>query len=123
MTTNTSAAELMNFAAEGMLDKEVLAQLLPPEPREAFLAGCAQIERDFTRACAAQGEFCLESGCALEGESCLNALLNAAPAYNKACGHIWLRLFRSSQHAAGRTGLRVDDESRRARGPVPRADA
>jgi hypothetical protein len=97
MTTNTSAAQLMDFAAEGMLDKAALAQLLPPEPREAFLAACAQIERDFTRACAAHGEFCLASGCALEGESCLNALLNAAPAYNKACGQIWLPLFRSSR--------------------------
>ncbi len=100
MTTNSSTAELMDFAADGMLDKEVLAQLLPPEPRDAFLAGCAQIERDFTRACAAHGDFCLASGCALEGESCLNALLNAAPEYNKACGRLWLPLFRCSKHAA-----------------------
>lgn len=97
MSTNNSAADLMGLAADGMLDKDVLAQLLPPEPRDAFLAGCAQIERDFTHACAAHGEFCLASGCALEGEACLNALLNAAPAYNKACGHIWLPLFRSSR--------------------------
>lgn len=100
MTTNSTAAELMDFAAEGMLDKEALAQLLPSEPRAVFLEGCAKIEKDLTRACAARGEFCLASGCALEGESCLDALLNAAPEYNKACGRLWLPLFRSSQHAA-----------------------
>ncbi len=94
MTTNSSMAELMDFAADGMLDKDVVAQLLPPEPRDAFLAGCAQIERDFTGACVAHGEFCLASGCALEGEACLNALLNAAPEYNKACGRLSLALWR-----------------------------
>ena len=100
MSTKPSVAQLMDLSAEGMLDKDALAQLLPPEPRDAFLAGCAQIERDFTRACAAHGEFCLASGCALEGESCLNALLNAGPDYNKACGRIWLPLFRSSRPVA-----------------------
>ena len=97
MTTNASAADSMDFTAEGMLDKDALARLLPPEPRAFFLAGCAQIERDLTRACAAHGDFCLASGCALEGESCLNALMNAAPAYNKACGQLWLPLYRSSR--------------------------
>ena len=100
MTTNNSAAELMDFTAEGVLDKELLAQLLPSEPRAVFLAGCAEVERDLTRACAARSDFCLASGCALEGESCLNALLNAAPEYNKACGRLWLPLYRSSQHSA-----------------------
>ena len=99
MTTNSPAAELMDFTAEDMLDKEALAQLLPSEPRAVFLEGCAQIERDLTHACAARGDFCLASGCALDGESCLNALLNAALEYNKACGRLWLPLFRSSQHA------------------------
>jgi len=82
------------------LDKDTLAQLLPSETRTAFLAGCAQVERDLTRACAGHGDVCLASGCALEGESCLNALLNAAPEYNKACGRLWLPLFLSSQRAA-----------------------
>ena len=95
MTTNATA-ELMDLAADGLLDKALLAQLLPSDPRAVFLEGCAQIEKDLTRACAARGEFCLASGCALEGESCLDALLNAAPEYNKACGRLWLPLFRSS---------------------------
>lgn len=100
MTTNNLAAELMDFTAEQLLDKETLAQLLPSEPRAVFLAGCAQVERNLTRACAEHGNGCLESGCALEGESCLNALLNAAAEYNKQCGRLWLPLFRSSEHAA-----------------------
>lgn len=100
MADNFTAAELMDFTAEGMLDKDMLAQLLPSEPRAVFLEGCARIERDITRACAARGDFCLASGCALQGESCLNAVLNAAREYNRACGRIWLPLFRSSQPAA-----------------------
>jgi|SRR5688572_5897059 hypothetical protein len=100
MSTNNSAARLVDFTLESGLDKDTLAQLLPSEPRAVFLAGCAQVERDLTRACAEHGDVCLQSGCALEGESCLNALLKAAPEYNKACGRLWLPLFRSSQHAA-----------------------
>jgi hypothetical protein len=99
MTTTNSAPELVDLAAETLLDKEMLAQLLPSESRAMFLSRCAQVERDFTRACAAHGG-CLESGCALEGESCLNALLNAAAEYNKECGRLWLPLFRSSKPAA-----------------------
>ena len=94
MTTTNSTPELMDLTAETLLDKEILAHLLPSEPRAVFLAGCAQVERDLTRACAERGG-CLESGCALEGESCLNALLNAAPEYNQECGRLWLPLFRS----------------------------
>ena len=100
MTTNTPAADPRDFTLESVLDKDTLAQLLPSGPRETFLAGCAQVERDLTRACAERGDVCLASGCALEGESCLNALLNAGPEYNKACGRIWLPLFRSSRPAA-----------------------
>jgi hypothetical protein len=98
--TNLSAAAMIDLTAEGMLDKELLAQLLPSEPRAEFLAQCAKIERDLTRACAAHGDTCLASGCALEGESCLNAVLNAGSEYNKACGRIWLPLFRSSRPGA-----------------------
>lgn len=100
MTTNTSAADATNFTLDTGLDKDTLAELLPTESRAAFLAGCAQVERDLTRACAEGGDVCLASGCALEGESCLSALLNAAPEYNKACGRLWLPLFRSSKPAA-----------------------
>ena len=93
MKTNYSAAQLMHFAEEGILAKDEMAQLLPEGPRASFLAACAQVEKDFTRACAAQGDFCLASGCALEGESCLNALLKAGPAFNKACGQVWLPIY------------------------------
>ena len=100
MTTEYSSSQLINFAERGVLDKIDMADLLPEEPRAAFLAACAEVERAFTRACAAHGDFCLPAGCALEGEACLNALLNAGPAYNKACGELWLPLIRSLKHAA-----------------------
>jgi hypothetical protein len=99
MNTNYSPAQLMHFAEQGILAKADMAQLLPAEPRAEFLDACAGVEKDFTRACAADGDFCLASGCALEGESCLNALLKAGPEYNKACGRLWLPLYRSSKHA------------------------
>lgn len=100
MNTNYSPAQLMHFAEQGVLAKAEMAQLLPTEPRGAFLEACALIEKEITRACAADGDACLESGCALEGESCLNALLKAGPEYNKACGRLWLPLYRSSKHVA-----------------------
>jgi len=100
MTTEYSSAQLMSFAERGMLDKAEMADLLPEDSRPAFLAACADVEREFTRECAAHGNFCLPEGCALEGEACLNALLKLGPEYNKACGSLWLPLFRSSKHAA-----------------------
>jgi hypothetical protein len=81
--TEYSSAQLISFAQRGMLDKLHMAALLPDETRGAFLAACAGMERAFTRAC--------------ESEVCLNALVNANPAYNKACGELWLPLFRSSK--------------------------
>ena len=100
MNTNYSPAQLMHFAEQGILAKAEMAHLLPSESRAEFLHACEEVEKDFTRACAADGDFCLASGCALEGESCLNALLKAGPEYNKACGRLWLPLYRSSKHAA-----------------------
>ena len=100
MNTNYSPAQLMHFAERGILDKAEMAGLLPSEARGAFLDACGEVEREFTRACAAHGDFCLASGCALEGESCLNAILKAGPEYNKACGRLWVPLYRSSKHAA-----------------------
>lgn len=100
MTTQYSSAQLMSFAERGILDKAQMADLLPEETRSAFLAACAEVERQFTHDCAANGEACLPAGCALEGEACLNALLNAGPAYNKACGQLWVPLFRAAKHAA-----------------------
>jgi len=99
MNTNYSPAQLIHFAEEGLLGKAEMAELLPSEPRAEFLHECAVIERDVTRACAAHGEFCLASGCALEGQSCLNAILSAGPAFNKACGQLWLALYKASNPA------------------------
>lgn len=100
MTTEYSSSQLISFAERGMLDKVDMADLLAEEGRSTFLAACAKVEREFTRVCAAHGNFCLPGGCALEGEACLEALLNAGPEYNKACGRIWLPLFRSSRPGA-----------------------
>ena len=100
MNTDYSPSQLVNFAERGMLAKLEMADLLPEEPRATFLAACARVEKTFTDACAARGDFCLASGCAMDGEVCLNALLNADPDYNKACAQLWLPLFRSSKHVA-----------------------
>jgi len=97
MTTTNSSPELMD--PEPMLNKDALAELLPAETRAVFLAGCAEVERGLTHACATKGG-CLESGCALDGESCLNAVLDAAHEYNKACRELWIPLYRLSKHAA-----------------------
>ena len=100
MTTDYATAQLINFAERGMLAKGEMAGLLPEESRAAFLAACGEMEEAITEACTARGDFCLASGCSLEGEVCLNALLNAGPEYNKACGRLWVPLYRSSKHAA-----------------------
>jgi len=99
MTKDFSPSQLIQFAERGMLDKMEMADLLPDESRARFLAACSDVEHAFTQACAAHGDFCLASGCAMDEEVCLNALLNANPSYNKACGEVWLPLFKSSQHA------------------------
>ena len=88
MTTDFSPSQLIHFAERGMLGKTQMANLLPDESRERFLAACSEVEKAFARACAAHGE-----------EVWLKALLNANPSYNKACGELWLPLFKSSQHA------------------------
>ena len=95
MQTINSPEQLMRLAEEGVLSKAELAGLLEPDSRHIFLETCRSIERDFTDRCAAQGDFCLESGCALEGEGevCLNALLNAGEQYHKAYANAWLPIF------------------------------
>ena len=99
MMNDYTPTQLIDFAQRGMLPKRELADLLPEESRTDFLAACGRLEKVITDACTAHGDFCLASGCALEGEVCLNALLNANPSYNAACGQLWLPLFRSSKHA------------------------
>jgi len=93
MNTNYSAAQLMHFAEQGLLDKAEMAHLLPPASKADFLRGCEDVEKALTQACAAHGDHCLASGCAMQGESCLNAILNAGPEYNKACGRLCVGLF------------------------------
>ena len=93
MALNYSVPQLTDLAERGMLDKAEMAALLPEEPRAAFLAACARVEKELTEACTAHGDHCLASGCAMDGEVCLSALLNAGPSYNKACGELWLPLF------------------------------
>jgi len=98
MTTNYSPGQLMQLAQAGQLSKTEMADLLAPDPRWSFLEACGQVERDFTKACAAEGQYCLESGCALEGEACLEALLKAGPEFCRACARLWLPIFGDPQN-------------------------
>jgi hypothetical protein len=93
MITNYSAGQLMRRAEAGELSKTEMADLLSSDPRWSFLQACAEVERRITTSCAAAGDNCLESGCAFQGEACLEALLNAGPAYQQACGRMWLPFF------------------------------
>jgi hypothetical protein len=83
---------VVGHAAEGRIPKHVLAGLLPPAKRAAFLEACARIEKRYTEDCTAAGDPCLESGCALEGEICLQPLLRAGDEYHKACAAEWLKI-------------------------------
>ena len=85
--------ELMKVAAQGGLPKRALVHLLDIEHRQAFLDGCAMIEKRYTEDCTAANDPCLESGCAVEGEICLQPLLRAGVEYHKACGAEWIKLF------------------------------
>src|SRR5580704_6657787 len=93
-----SPEKLMAFAEEGHLPKSVLVQLLDVESRQAYLDGCAVIERKYTEDCTATNDPCLESGCAVEGEICLEPLLKAGIEYHKACASAWKGLFADPQH-------------------------
>lgn len=84
---------VMTYAADGALTKHALATLLTPEARRTFFDACARIEMEYTEACRAQGDPCLESGCSAEGERCLQPLLRAGSEYHKACGAEWVKLF------------------------------
>jgi hypothetical protein len=93
----SSPERLMAFAKEGSLPKAVLADLLSGDTRQAYLDACARVEREFTDACIAKGDPCLESGCSVEGgdEICLNPLREAGAAYQQACAAEWVALFRT----------------------------
>jgi hypothetical protein len=87
--------DLVAFAREGHLPKAVLADQLTPESRGPFLAACARVEREYTEACTAKNDPCLESGCSLEGETCLDPLQRAGDEYLKACAKEWLTFFQN----------------------------
>jgi hypothetical protein len=81
------------YALEGRLTKHALATLLTAPARRAFLAACAAIELQYTEACRALNDPCLDSGCSMEGDRCLQPLLRAGAEYEKACGVEWAKLF------------------------------
>lgn len=85
--------ELIAFAREGRLSKPALATLLTVKARRPFFDACAAIELQYTDACRAKNDPCLESGCAAEGERCLNPILEAGADYHKAIGAAWAPLF------------------------------
>jgi hypothetical protein len=91
------ADEVVRDAQAGRLPKHALAELLAPEQRRAFLAACAAIEKNYTEACTAANDPCLESGCALEGEVCLQPLVRAETEYQAACGAEWMKCVRGTE--------------------------
>jgi hypothetical protein len=95
-----SYEDLVKSAAGGLLQKDELAGLLALDSRRAFFESCSAIERQFRDVCAGSGETCLEDGCAMDGESCLQAILKAGPEYQKACGAVWVELFRNPRNRA-----------------------
>ena len=91
---------LMRFADHGHLPKQVLANLLTLDQRQPFLDACTRIERQYTEACTASNDPCLESGCSVAGgaEICLQPIVRAGIEYHRACATEWLKLFRLSRN-------------------------
>jgi hypothetical protein len=87
---------VMELAAEGALSKHALGTLLSAPARRRFLEACARIEAEYTEACRAEGDPCLESGCSMEGERCLQPILRAGTAYHRKCGAQWAAFFTDS---------------------------
>lgn len=92
--------KLMDFSEKGHLSKLDLAALLSSEKRIVYLDACARFERALTQACAAKGDFCLESRCAFEEEEgvCLNAVLEAGDVYTTGCVSLWKYFFVNSEN-------------------------
>jgi hypothetical protein len=95
-----SPEQLMTFAEEGHLTKQVLGHLLGADDVMAYLDACTVIEKQYTADCAGSDDRCLDSGCALEGEVCLEPLLKAGRDYHRACGEAWTLLFEDPRHRA-----------------------
>ena len=100
-TTLITPEQVMTHAINGRLSKHALATLLTPAARQAFFAACSGIEMQYTEACRAMNDPCLESGCSMEGERCLQPLLNAGSDYTKACGAEWAKLFADAANRDG----------------------
>ncbi|MBI4477641.1 MAG: hypothetical protein HY654_10735 [Acidobacteria bacterium] len=91
---------LMAFAGEGHLSKLEMADLLTPESRAAYLDVCAAIEKEYTEACTATNDPCLDSGCALDDEICLQPLVRAEVEYQQACAAEWIKRFKNPKNRA-----------------------
>jgi len=85
--------QVISFAVAGRLPKPALATMLTARARRPFYDACAAIEMQYTEACRAKGDPCLDAGCSTEGERCLQPILLAGADYDKACGAIWAALF------------------------------
>ena len=97
---HTDAEQFMRLAEQGQVPKDVLANMLEPASRRVYLEACAAIERQYTEACDATGDPCLESGCSIDhehGEVCLQPLLRSDAEHQKACGEEWLKVYQSSR--------------------------
>lgn len=96
---STDSEQFMRLAEGGQVPKDVLANMLEPGTRQSYLETCAAIEREYTEACDATGDPCLESGCSIDhdaGEVCLQPLLRAETEYQKACAAEWIKLVKKT---------------------------
>lgn len=93
--TTDFAERLMQSARDGLLNKHQLASYLAPEPRDAFLHACTDIERRYTEECTNRRDPCLESGCSVEDAEgiCLQPILRAGDEFHKACAAEWMRWY------------------------------
>ena len=96
-----AAEEFVRQALDGHMSKAEMAGMLEADSRRRYLEACAAIEREYTEACDATGDPCLESGCSIDhehGEVCLQPLLRAEAEYQKACAAEWVKFFRDPQN-------------------------
>src|SRR5512140_2217783 len=99
--------QLIELARAGRLPKDELAKLLAVDQRQPYLDACAAIERQYTEACAATHDPCLEDGCACEGDVCLQPIQRAEGEYLRACGEEWIKRFADPAHRSGAPDCRI----------------
>src|SRR4051812_26765009 len=78
--------QVISLARAGRLPKPALASMLTTRARRLFNDACGEIEMQYTEACRAKGEPCLESGCSAAGERCLQPIVAAGAEYDMTCG-------------------------------------